>query len=344
MDVNQRVKIVILFAKHESVTLVRRELQRLKWKNIPTEKSIRSIFKKFEETGSVLNAPKSGRPPIDDEKKNEIAEHFKQEPQSSIRKSLSTLNCSYGTVQKVLRNDFKMFPYRIQATQLLYEEDCALRRVMCETLIQSIDADENFLSNLIFSDESTFHLNGIVNRHNCRIWGTETPTETYQRSQASEKVNVWMGLSSTRVYGPFFIEGNITAALYLDMLKSCFMPSLSRTCKRKAVFQQDGAPAHYSLIVRQFLDEAFPQRWLGRCGPYVWPARSPDLTPLDFFVWGYLKNEVYKRKPETIQQLKDFICQEAAKIDGEMCQNAIKSFHGRLKHCIDVDGYSVEYY
>ena len=61
---------------------------------------------------------------------------------------------------------------------------------MCETLIQSIDADENFLSNLIFSDESTFHLNGIVNRHNCRIWGTETPTETYQRSQASEKVNV----------------------------------------------------------------------------------------------------------------------------------------------------------
>jgi len=96
--------------------------------------------------------------------------------------------------------------------------------------------------------------------------------------------------------------------------------------------------------VRPFLDEAFQQRWLGRCGPYVWQARSPDLTPLDFFVWGYLKNEVYKRKPETIQQLKDFICQEAAKIDGEMCQNAIKSFHGRLKHCIDVDGYSVEYY
>ena len=57
-------KIVISFSKHEPGTLVRRELQWLKWKNIPTEKCIRSIFKKFEETESVLNAPKSGRPPV----------------------------------------------------------------------------------------------------------------------------------------------------------------------------------------------------------------------------------------------------------------------------------------
>ena len=153
-----------------------------------------------------------------------------------------------------------------------------------------------------------------------------------------------MGLSSTRIYGLFFIEGNITGEVYLDMLKSCFSPSLSRTCKRNAIFQQDGAPAHYALIVRNFLNEMFPQRWLGRCGPYLWAARSPDLTPLDFFVWGFLKDKVYKRKPKTIQQLKDFICEEAEQINLQMCENAVFSFHKRLEHCINVNGQSVELY
>jgi len=41
-----------------------------------------------------------------------------------------------------------------------------------------------------------------------------------------------------------------------------------------------------------------PQRWIGRTGPkdlalHSWPPRSPDLTPCDFFLWGYIKERVY---------------------------------------------------
>jgi hypothetical protein len=45
-------------------------------------------------------------------------------------------------------------------------------------------------------------------------------------------------------------------------------------------FQQDGAPPH-------------PGRWIGRAAPLPWPPRSPDLTPLDFFLWGFVKDRVY---------------------------------------------------
>lgn len=48
-------------------------------------------------------------------------------------------------------------------------------------------------------------------------------------------------------------------------------------------FQHDGCPAHFSLVARQKLIEKFSNRWIGRGGSVVWPARSPDLTPLDFF-------------------------------------------------------------
>ncbi|EZA60089.1 hypothetical protein X777_13914, partial [Ooceraea biroi] len=45
-------------------------------------------------------------------------------------------------------------------------------------------------------------------------------------------------------------------------------------------------------FARNILNESFPDRWTGRGGRISWPARSPDLTPLDFFLWRHLKHEV----------------------------------------------------
>ncbi|GFW86614.1 uncharacterized protein TNCV_4333981 [Trichonephila clavipes] len=58
-------------------------------------------------------------------------------------------------------------------------------------------------------------------------------------------------------------------------------------------FQHDGAPAHFSADVRSVLDAAYPGRWFGQGGPVNWPARSPDLSCLDFFLWGHIKSLVY---------------------------------------------------
>jgi hypothetical protein len=60
------------------------------------------------------------------------------------------------------------------------------------------------------------------------------------------------------------------------------------------VFQQDGAPPRWAPIVREFLDMHFPGRWVGRDGPTPWPPRSPEITSLDLFLWGYVKDIVYK--------------------------------------------------
>ena len=65
------------------------------------------------------------------------------------------------------------------------------------------------------------------------------------------------------------------------MLKEFFWPQIQnmRRCK-KFYFQQDGAPSHFGLNVRNWFDSKLPGRWIGRRGPIEWPARSPDLTPL----------------------------------------------------------------
>jgi hypothetical protein len=51
-------------------------------------------------------------------------------------------------------------------------------------------------------------------------------------------------------------------------------------------FKHDGAPPHFSRNVQGILNRMYPNRWIRRGGLRHWPARFPDLNPLDFFLWG----------------------------------------------------------
>ena len=64
-------------------------------------------------------------------------------------------------------------------------------------------------------------------------------------------------------------------------------------------FHQDGAPSHNSNIVMNHLNVTFPGKGISTNGDLRWPARSPDFTPMDFYLWGYLQNEIYKEPIET---------------------------------------------
>ncbi|EZA58543.1 hypothetical protein X777_14705, partial [Ooceraea biroi] len=68
-------------------------------------------------------------------------------------------------------------------------------------------------------------------------------------------------------------------------------------------YQHDGCPAHYAQQAQRVLQRQFPNRWIGRGGDVVWPARSPDLTPLDYFLWGTVKNDVYRELPTTVEDM-----------------------------------------
>jgi hypothetical protein len=99
------------------------------------------------------------------------------------------------------------------------------------------------------------------------------------------------------------------------MLQNFVVPRLNELNynPRNIVFQQDGAPAHYARIVTDWLDENIPV-WIGRGGDIRWPPRSPDLTPLDFFIWPFVKNLVYQNQPVDREDLQDKIIDAFAAI------------------------------
>ena len=84
------------------------------------------------------------------------------------------------------------------------------------------------------------------------------------------------------------------------------------------IIQQDGAPLHWGLAIRQLLNDTFPERWIGRDGPIPWPPRSPDITPLEFFLWGYVKDIVYRTKVRDVSDLQQQIIEtlDTVTVDG----------------------------
>ena len=102
------------------------------------------------------------------------------------------------------------------------------------------------------------------------------------------------------------LDDRMTGRNYLDFLQNELPKQLEDVplATRIAMyFQHDGAPSHYTRHVTQHLNNTFPNKWIGRGSTINWPPRSPDLTPLDFRLWGMMKGEVYREKVDTRDEL-----------------------------------------
>jgi hypothetical protein len=121
-------------------------------------------------------------------------------------------------------------------------------------MLSLLDDGDAFVKHVVFSDE----VSAKVNRHSCRIWGSENPHEVMEHERDTPKLNVWCALTSDSVTGPFFFEkATVTGASHLNMLRNYAITRISQWY----FFQQDGAPPHYANTVKAFLNQQFP----GKC-------------------------------------------------------------------------------
>ncbi|GFS58978.1 hypothetical protein TNCV_69001 [Trichonephila clavipes] len=79
----------------------------------------------------------------------------------------------------------------------------------------------------------------------------------------------------------------------------------------------------HSSCQNQNLKDTFGDRLISRFGPVNWPPRSCDLTPLDYFLWGYVKSLVYADKPQTLDHLEDNIRRVIADIRPQTLEKVI---------------------
>ncbi|GFV57167.1 transposable element Tc3 transposase [Trichonephila clavipes] len=166
----------------------------------------------------------------------------------------------------------------------------------------------DFHKRILFSDEAYFWLNGYVNKQNCRIWSEANPQVYVETPLHPEKLTVWCALWAGGIIGPYFKidEGHnvpVNGDRYRAMITNFFIPELNNHDVQELWFQQDDATCHTARATIDLLKDTFGDRLISRFGLVNWPPRSCDITPLDYFLRGYVKSLVYADKPQTLDHL-----------------------------------------
>lgn len=328
------------------------ETVRTKWvetfgTQAPKRQTIYRIPDKFDATGSILNAQKTGRPKTvcTEDNKQLVAEAFVHSPKKSTRRASAELDISQTSIIRILKS-IGLKAYRPKLIHGLLEDDPDRRLQFSEIMLNEIEENPIIADNIVWTDEASFKLSGHVNRHNCVYWYSENMHLTLEQQLNQPGVTVWGGISSSGVLGPIFFDGTVTGDKYLEILMNEVVPQLQQQPNsHELYFHQDGAPPHYSRAVRAYLDETFPEKWIGRRGPIDWPARSPDFTPMDFFFWGVLKDKVYSLKPRSVGDLKNYIRDAFQGINAQrnLCKIVCRSVKGRLQSCVNCNGQQFEH-
>lgn len=141
--------------------------------------------------------------------------------------------------------------------------------------------------------------------------------------------------------GPFFLPARLTGRVYrrfiIDELPN-LLEDVPLRVRRGLIYQHDGAPPHFAREVRAELDARFPDRWMGRGGPIHWPARSPDLNVLDFFLWGHVKAQIENRRNGTEMEVREAIVAAFETITPDMADRATHDLIRRAEMCVREGG------
>lgn len=339
----QRLQIVqIYYENRRSVVATLRALTAIFGRyNRPTRRTIERLVQKFESTSSLRNVPTPirRRNARSEENIAAVRENVRADKNVSIPRRAQQLGLSKSTLWRILRKDLGLRPYKIALTQELKQNDHLLRRRFSDWALQQLDIDPDFHKKIIFSDEAHFWLNGFVNKHNCRIWSENHPKEIHQKPLHPLKLTVWCAFHAGGVIGPFFFfddAGNsvtVNGIRYRSMLTNFLWPELDAIDLAGKWFQQDGATCHTANATMALLREKFGESIISRNGPVNWPPRSCDLTPLDSFLWGYVKSLVYSNKPATLDALRMNIVRVIADIRADLCLKVMENWVQRINSC-----------
>lgn len=164
-------------------------------------------------------------------------------------------------------------------------------------------------------------------------------------------MTVWCGLRSGGIIGPFFFETEEGAAVtvngecYRAMLNDWFFEEIVAEDLDDIWFQQDGATSHTAHVTIDVLRRVFGNRIISNNPDVNWPPISCDLTPLDYYLWGAVKDKCYANNPEIIQDLNTEI---QAAIDEKRpgtIEKVLKNWVERKGYCqVSRGGYLNEFF
>ncbi|GFX12231.1 DUF4817 domain-containing protein [Trichonephila clavipes] len=353
--------VKLFYMNEESATIALRKFR--VQKNVKSGKGpltpacLLKLVKRFEETGKLEDRARAGRPCLKEARAPCIAVEME---------AIASEAASGTSRARVKLPDDWAYHHHLSAIFFVESSSCthtncnhamnflpadtAQREAFAKWAFSKMEQDPTWVFNILWTDEAHFSLHGDVNNHNCPIWATSNPREYTQKPLHSLKGTAWCGFTGSFIIGPFLFETQcavngwitetVNAQRYLTLLRETVVPCLiQRGQIANVTFMQDGATSHTANPVKAFLIQTCGEdRIVSRRCRYPWPPRSPDLTPTDFWFWGYLKSRVYLSGPSSLSELKDAIRREVSSIHPDVLHSTVAGFVTRLECLLPCGG------
>jgi len=296
-----KLKIIELRKERFGITQIARAIENTGFK--VTRQAIYFTLKKFEETGGIKHAHRSGRPPIIVEEIKQFIDNAYEENDELTSKDLQLMirrnynkNVSMTAI-KVVRKRLGWLKSGIKYCQHVREPNRVKRLAFAKKCIITKDTFDD----VIFTDESSVwleqHARLCFRRKNCLPKYKPKVKHPY-------KVHVWAGISRRGRTQLLIFTGIMKQDFFVEeILHRCLLPFVLSAYPDHHRYQQDNDPKHTSLYAQIYLDKV---------GIYHWPTppESPDLNPIEM-LWaemkGFLRKKVKPRnKDELVNGIKTF--------------------------------------
>lgn len=304
-------------------------------------RSFIAVHRHFAENG-LQQRRRESIPLLSVDAEDAVLDMIARDPTTSVRRISIRLDIPRLTVWRILKKE-RLHPYHFRRAQHLLPIDGRARSIFCSWILRKQRHNPEFLQKILWTDEATFTRAGITNYRNMHTWATENPHAVRVTAfQTQFSANIWAGIINDQIVGPFELPSRLTQESFLNFLQDSLpelLESIPLATRRGHWFQLDGAPAHFARMVRDYLQQNYP-RWIGRGGTVAWPPRSPDLTPLDFYFWGYMKQKVYAVEIQSREHLIQRIHEAATeiKLDVSQVKRSTQSVSLRALACLQANG------
>ncbi|QQP50248.1 Transposable element tcb2 transposase [Caligus rogercresseyi] len=299
--------------------------------------TIYSIKKLYDESGGyVRRTGNCGRPKSvrTADLVGKIKKQVKDQPNNSVRGLAKKNDITESTMRNLVRFDLGMRSRAVVPVQML-------------TVIQRekrLERSKKILNWLkIFSDEKNFVVDKYNNRRNDRYIAksaadTDASVKYVPRSKHPAKA-MMLGVvgSDGKTIPPIWIKGNLNASMYKHILAHQVFPALDATYGQgNWVWTQDGAPSHTSDAVQKYIISKLSSK--GFWSKEMWPPSSPNLNPLDYFVWTHVEQRACATSHPNVDALKASVNKVWAAMNTNDIVNACKAFRSRIEACIKAEG------
>lgn len=243
------------------------------------------------------------------------------------------LQCSVRSVQRLLsRVDFLVYAKMVR-TLALSPAHKEARLAWAKEAVLSPSA----WSKMIFSDEKKFNLDGPDGYKYYWRDLRRPPRNFVQRQFGGGSVMVWGAFSAKGLSELAILRGKQASAHYVWTVSEYMLPFAHRHYGTDFLYQQDNASIHVSHETRAFFVE-------NQIDVIPWPARSPDLNPIEN-LWAILSSKVYAngKQYESVEELTDSILREWKAIRMEHLHHLVESMPHRCIAVIEHKGGKIDY-